>query len=184
MDIGATIREQRVAKGLSLRELARLTGLSPSAISQIETGKSVPNILTMKAIAEALGISVISFLLEDVDSRISLVKAEERRRLIRNTTPSGDLIEEFLSRGRNFHMQPAAITVPPGADSGTALSHPGEEFIYLLEGELIFTLEGIKDYQLQTGDTLYYPCTIPHRWINPSRQTTARFLIVATPARF
>ncbi|MBE3580582.1 MAG: cupin domain-containing protein [Thermoanaerobacteraceae bacterium] len=184
MDIGNTIRMQRLAKGLSIRELARLTGLSPSAISQIETGKSIPNILTMKAIAEALGISVISFLLEDMNSKISLVRAQDRQRLIRNSTPTGDLLEEFLTQGRNFQMEPALITVPPGADSGNPISHPGEEFIYVLEGELKYFLEGVKDYDLQKGDALYYPCTIPHRWFNPSPQKEAQFLIVATPSMF
>ncbi|QGP92624.1 HTH-type transcriptional regulator PuuR [Neomoorella glycerini] len=184
MDIGATIRLQRMAKGISIRELARLTGLSPSAISQIETGKSVPNILTMKAIAEALGISVISFLMENLDTKISLVKPEERPRLIRNSTPTGDLIEEFLTRGRNFQMEPAVITVPPEADSGRAISHPGEELIFILEGELKYILEGVNDYNLKKGDCLYYPCTIPHRWRNPSRQIEAQFLIVATPSLF
>ncbi|GFN22287.1 hypothetical protein TAMC210_06030 [Thermanaeromonas sp. C210] len=71
MDIGNTIRMQRLAKGLSIRELARLTGLSPSAISQIETGKSIPNILTIKAITEALGISVYLFCWRILTARLA-----------------------------------------------------------------------------------------------------------------
>ncbi|HBE79175.1 MAG TPA: DNA-binding protein [Firmicutes bacterium] len=184
MEIGLTIRNQRQMKGISIRELARLTGLSPSAISQIETGKSVPSILTMKAIAEALNISVISFLLDDLENKISLVKQGERQRLIRNTTPTGNLNEEFLAGGRNFQMEPAIISVPPRADSGKAISHPGEEFIYVLQGRLQYFLEGVKDYDLDEGDSLYYPCTIPHRWMNSSDETEARFLIVATPSLF
>lgn len=184
MEIGATIRKQRQARGFSVRELARLTGFSPSAISQIETGKSVPNILTMKAIADALGISVVSFLLDDLESKISLVKPAERRRLIRNATPTGELIEEFLVRGRNFQMEPALIVVPPRADSGKAISHPGEELIYVLGGQLQYSLEGVREYELEQGDSFYYPCTIPHRWFNPSETTEARFLIVATPSLF
>jgi transcriptional regulator with XRE-family HTH domain len=184
LEIGLTIRNQRQMKGISIRELARLTGLSPSAISQIETGKSVPSILTMKAIAEALNISVISFLLDDLENKISLVKQGERQRLIRNTTPTGNLNEEFLAGGRNFQMEPAIISVPPRADSGKAISHPGEEFIYVLQGRLQYFLEGVKDYDLDEGDSLYYPCTIPHRWMNSSDETEARFLIVATPSLF
>ncbi|PRR70724.1 cupin domain-containing protein [Neomoorella humiferrea] len=155
-----------------------MTGLSPSAISQIEIGKSIPNILTMKAITEALGISVISFLLENVDTKISLVKPGERLRLVRNSTSTGDLgdlIEEFLTQGRNFQMEPAIITVPPKADSGRAITHPGEEFIFILKGELRYILEGVNDYDLKEGDCLYYPCTIPHRWHNPSEQIEINF---------
>ena len=184
MDIGGTIRNQRQSKGISVRELARLTGLSPSAISQIETGKSIPNILTMKAIAEVLDISVISFLLDDPENKISLVKRKERKHLIRNAALTGNLHEEFLAGGRNFQMEPAIISVPPRADSGRAISHPGEEFIYIFQGHLQYTLEGVKDYDLEEGDSLYYPCTIPHRWVNPSAETEARFLIVATPSLF
>ncbi len=184
MEIGTTIRNQRQMKGISVRELARLTGLSPSAISQIETGKSVPNILTMKAIAEALDISVISFLLDDLENKISLVKQGERRRLVRNATPTGNLNEEFLAGGRNFQMEPAIISVPPLADSGKPMSHPGEEFIYVLQGHLQYSLEGVKDYDLEEGDSFYYPCSIPHHWMNPSDKIEARFLIVATPSLF
>lgn len=184
MEVGATIRKQRQGKGLSVRELARLTELSPSAISQIENGKSVPNILTMKAIADVLDMSVISFLWDDLESKISLVKPGNRQRLFRNTTPTGDLIEEFLAQGRGFQMEPAIISVPPRADSGKAMSHPGEEFIYMLEGQLQYTLEGVKDYDLEMGDSFYFPCTIPHSWFNPSEKTEARFLIVATPSLF
>ncbi|WP_340637900.1 cupin domain-containing protein [Neomoorella humiferrea] len=167
-----------MAKGITIRELVRMTGLSPSAISQIEIGKSIPNILTMKAITEALGISVISFLLENVDTKISLVKPGERLRLVRNSTSTGDLgdlIEEFLTQGRNFQMEPAIITVPPKADSGRAITHPGEEFIFILKGELRYILEGVNDYDLKEGDCLYYPCTIPHRWHNPSEQIEINF---------
>nr|WP_277997033.1 cupin domain-containing protein [Moorella humiferrea] len=163
---------------MTIRELVRMTGLSPSAISQIEIGKSIPNILTMKAITEALGISVISFLLENVDTKISLVKPGERLRLVRNSTSTGDLgdlIEEFLTQGRNFQMEPAIITVPPKADSGRAITHPGEEFIFILKGELRYILEGVNDYDLKEGDCLYYPCTIPHRWHNPSEQIEINF---------
>lgn len=184
LQIGEMVRMHRQSKNLSVRELSRLTSLSASAISQIENGKSIPNILTMKAIADALGISVISFLLDDIHHSISLVKNDERQLLIRNSTDKGDVTEEIIIKGRNFQMEPGIITVPPEGDSGNAIYHQGEEMVFMLEGELIYHLEGVEVYQLSAGDTLYYPCTIPHRWSNPSITQPAKFLIVATPSTF
>jgi transcriptional regulator with XRE-family HTH domain len=184
MQQGDMLRLLRQKKNLSVRELRRLTGFSASAISQIENGKVIPNVLTMKAISDALGVSVVSFLLDDIRQSISLVKNGERQLLIRNSGPQGDITEEILTKGRNFQMEPGIITVPPLCDSGKAVSHNGEEMVLVLEGEIIYVLEGVQEYHLAEGDTLYYPCTLPHRWVNPSESKKARFLIIVTPSTF
>src|SRR5919204_3720910 len=57
-DVGQELRAQREEKGLSLRELARRLGISPSALSQIETGKSRPSVSTLYSIVTELGISL------------------------------------------------------------------------------------------------------------------------------
>ena len=58
--LGARIRQERLAKGVSLRALAREIGVSASLVSQIETGKSQPSVSTLYAITTALSISVES----------------------------------------------------------------------------------------------------------------------------
>lgn len=181
--VGNRIREARIAAGLSVRQLAGLSDISPSSISQIENGKSIPNILTLKRLADGLGISMISLLLNEIENSISYLKADERHRMVRNVSPSGVIVEEFLTRGANTQMEPAIITVPPGTSSGPFISHQGEEFVFVLEGKLEYCLKEVKTYHLSKGDTLYYPASIPHGWTNNGTDETI-FLIVATPPTF
>lgn len=168
---------------MSLRELATRTGLSASAISQIENNKSIPNILTAKQLADELGFSIISFFLDDMDSKISLVREQERRKIVRNKSKHGVLIEELLTKGDN-EILGGLITIPPLADSGKEVSHSGEEIVYVLKGVVVFTLVGVNEYILNAGDTLTYPCSIPHKWHNAQDSHEAKILIVATSRDF
>lgn len=183
MNIGNIIKDKRTAKNVSLRELGERTGLSASAISQIENGKSIPNILTAKLIADALGFSVISFFLDDIDSKVSLVRKHERKEMIRNKSEHGELIEELINTGKN-EIIAGIITVPPLADSGAEVSHPGEEMVYVLEGEVVYTLVEVGSYALKQGDALTYPCSIPHKWYNNNDSEIAKILLVATSSEF
>lgn len=168
---------------MSLRELAAKTGLSASAISQIENNKSIPNILTAKQLADVLGFSIISFFLDDIDSKISLVRKEERKKIIRNKSKYGKLTEELLTKEKN-EILGGLITIPPLADSGKEVSHSGEEIVYVLDGEVMYTLVGVNSYTLKAGDTLTYPCSIPHKWCNTHDSKEAKILMVATSKDF
>lgn len=183
MDIGNTIKSRRLEKGMSLRELAAKTGLSASAISQIENNKSIPSILTAKQIADVLGFSIISFFLDEIDSKISLVRKDERKVIIRNRSKHGDCTEELITKSKNKILG-GLITIPPLADSGKEISHNGEEILYVLEGEITYTLVGIDTYILKKGDALTYPCSIPHKWENTHNHNTAKILLVATSKEF
>ncbi|SDY65712.1 transcriptional regulator, XRE family with cupin sensor [Proteiniborus ethanoligenes] len=177
------IKSKRLEKKMSLRELGIKTGLSASAISQIENNKSIPNILTAKQLADVLGFSIISFFLDDIDSKISLVRKDERKVITRNKSKYGDLTEEMITKDKN-EILGGVITIPPLADSGKEVSHNGEEIVYILEGEVMYTLVGVGDYILKEGDTLTYPCSIPHKWKNTHNSNIAKILLVATSKDF
>ena len=65
MNLGARLRKVRLSSGLSLREVARQLGVSPSFVSQLETGKSQPSVGTLYALAQLLGISIDELFTED-----------------------------------------------------------------------------------------------------------------------
>ena len=73
--------------------------------------------------------------------------------------------------------------VAPGASSGGAYSHEGEELIYVLQGRFEVWLEEVEHYVLRPGDCLYFSSTQPHRWLNPGK-TETRLLWVNTPPTF
>lgn len=183
MHLGEIIKEYRTKKGLSLRDLSKLADVSPATLSQIENNKTSPNLITLKRIAQVLDVSVISLLASEDRNNISFVKRKDRKRLIRNTTSQGDIIEEFLIENHKNEMEPAIISLPPYAVEDEPISHQGEEFIHVLNGIIEVELQGVSSYILEEGDTLYYPCSIPHSFKNLA-DIESRFIIVATPSNF
>jgi len=66
MHLGPRIRQERQKREWSLRELARRAGVSSAAVSLIETEKrETPGVETVKAIADALGVTVDALLADD-----------------------------------------------------------------------------------------------------------------------
>lgn len=184
MDIGKAVRTQRMLKNLSVRELASITGISPGAISKIENGKTIPNVVTMKNIATAMGVSVSYFFIDEEEELVQVVRKDNRETLIRNSSDNGKVFEEMLTKGKDLHMQPGIITFSPLTGSGKAIGHKGEEFVFVLSGEITCILEGIGEYKLTEGDSIYYPSTILHKWENVSKVEDAKIMVIASPASF
>jgi quercetin dioxygenase-like cupin family protein len=88
---------------------------------------------------------------------------------------------ELLAWG-NTVMEPHLFRIRPDAGSGESYSHEGEEFIYILRGELEIALGG-EQYRLKAGDSFYFESATPHRWKNPGRRETF-ILWVNTPPTF
>ena len=88
---------------------------------------------------------------------------------------------ELLAWG-NAVMEPHLFRVAPEAGSGDSYTHEGEEFLYVLQGELMITLEK-EQYRLKAGDSFYFESATPHHWKNPGRAETW-VLWVNTPPTF
>lgn len=81
-------------------------------------------------------------------------------------------------------MQPEIITFPPGAESGRALSHDGEEFFFVLEGRVRFFYGHQPPVDLSEGDFIYFDNTVPHRYENLDGRKRARLLVCCSPPVF
>jgi quercetin dioxygenase-like cupin family protein len=88
---------------------------------------------------------------------------------------------ELLAWG-NTVMEPHLFRVAPKAGSGDSYTHEGEEFLYVLRGELAITLEK-EEYRLKAGDSFYFESATPHHWRNPGQAETW-VLWVNTPPTF
>lgn len=88
---------------------------------------------------------------------------------------------ELLAWG-NTVMEPHLFRIAPEAGSGESYAHEGEEFIYVLRGDLEISVDG-EDYRLKPGDSFYFESATPHRWKNPGRKETW-LLWVNTPPTF
>ena len=176
--IGRLLKNQRIINGLSIRELSARSGVAAGTISQIETGKSSPNLISVHALCEALRFPISALFMEESADQIKLVRKNERSSFVRNSSADKDIIESMITKAGS-KMWAGAITMPPHTDSGEYYYHDGEEFVFVLEGELTFMLENNPPVLLAKEDTLYYPNTIGHRWENQTDETV-HFLIVST----
>jgi transcriptional regulator with XRE-family HTH domain len=165
--IGPKLRTLRKQAGLSLQQLAVKADVSAAAIHKIEQSGMVPTITTLLKVAGALGRPVAYFVdEEEVASDPTVFVRDGEQRPILTSHTGIDLAGISGTYGR-FYLAGARATVLPGASSGDHfLEHPGEELVYLLEGELEFVVNQ-QTYRLQPGDSLHFRTVQQHSWRNP-----------------
>lgn len=176
--IGFLLKNRRVESGLSIRELSIKSGVAAGTISQIETGKTSPNLVSVYSLCETLNFPISALFIQDDSDRVKLVRKNERTSFVRNTSNGESIVESLITKGES-RMWGGIVDMPAGTDSGDYYYHGGEEFVFVLEGSITFSLDQVGNYVLETGDTLYYPNEIGHRWENHTKKP-AKFLIVST----
>jgi len=174
MDVGGRLRELRQERDLSMRSLARLSGLSTNALSMIERGRTSPSVSTLYKLSEALEVPITAFF-RTVPPRQGIVyrKADERSRVeFQRGLWEGLGGESFIGR-----VEPFMLTLEAGATSGPhGLVHSGHEFVICLNGKLEYEVEEQR-YSLNPGDSLLFASRLRHRWRNPGK-TVANVLFV------
>lgn len=176
--MGPKIRARRMQMHLSLTELARRSGLSIAFLSQIERNQAGLTVDSLVKIAQALEVSVSYFLAtQEADIPVHFAKDFHYFSL----DSSRVQLARAGSMAADRALEPVLSVVPPMYES-ESLKHAGEEFIYVLKGELVILL-GQKQYLLQAGDTAHFKSGIRHKWKNPTPQET-HVLWVGTPKLF
>lgn len=179
-DIGKKIRGLRKAKGLTLTDLARRCSCSSSLLSQIETGTINPSLSTLKAVSDALNMSM-AFLFEEASSRthapFSLMKARDRK----TVATRGGVSFQLLSQGMNFPCEFILNRWPPGSSTGEELyRHQGHECGLLLEGELVVETDQ-KTYRMKPGDSITLSSSTPHRITNRGKKEAVAVWVNSVP---
>jgi transcriptional regulator with XRE-family HTH domain len=165
--VGERIKQLRESKNLSLKDLADLTGFSTALLSQIENHLVSPSLGTMIKLARAMGIRVGDFLGETKGEPFTIVRKDERKSVSRFASKDGVKYgysyESLGFEKKDRHMEPFIVTLEPATVKSYKTSvHEGEEFIFVLEGEMEVILGDHTDV-LYPGDSIYYDSTIPHR---------------------
>jgi transcriptional regulator with XRE-family HTH domain len=180
--VGKAIRTLRKEKGLSLRELSRLAGLSTSFLSMVERGRSSLALTSLNNVAKALDTDLADLFESERKVRVShplphVSRAEEDGRL---SIASSQRVYRVLSpRAPGLVFEPLLVTVRPHSDLEEPYSHEGEEFAYVIEGELVFAIQG-EEYRLGPGDSIHLLSTVPHAIRNETDEP-AKILWVLTP---
>ena len=190
LEIGGRLAAHRARRGVKVSALARQVGVSPSLISQIERGQSRPSVSTLFALAEALEVPVDAFFRDNGASLPEREAAEpqpvvepppepppgERRYVVRKKDRAAIDIEggvrwERLTPKHLDEVEFMEIVYEPGAESHPSLyRHPGTEMVVVLSGRMdIFV--GFDRHRLEAGDSICFPSSTPHRYVNPTKET-------------
>ncbi|SRR6266536_1232713 len=166
--IGPKIRQLRQQKNLSLQQLSDRSGVSAAAIHKIERNGMVPTIATLMKLANALNRSV-GYLVEEEEARPAVLTKVSDRKPVFTSKKGLELLGVSGPYGR-FFIAGAMATVSPGANSGPKpMEHPGEELVYVLDGVLVFDVEG-EQHTVHRGDSFHFRSDRPHQWRNPGRR--------------
>lgn len=161
MEVGARIRRIRLQQGRTLQEVADSCGCSKGLLSKIENGKVIPAVATLAKIAKALGVRV-SVLMEDGETTTAIFTPSviERRDAFVPTS-KGYSICALAPHFTNKKMQPVLFRSRKGEVKPHSVSHEGEEFIYVLEGEVKIHI-GQIEYHLKPGESVYFQAINEH----------------------
>jgi transcriptional regulator with XRE-family HTH domain len=176
VNIGVTLRKLREERDLSIRALARESGISANALSTIERGRSSPSVSTLYKVAGGLGVPITT-LFGDKPERLEIVfrKAAARTR-VSFTRGLWEGLGGEMFTGR---VEPFALTLESGAHSGAkTIVHSGHEFVLCLRGQLEYQVEN-ETFRLETGDSLLFASRLKHRWRNPGPTVTNAVFVLS-----
>jgi DNA-binding transcriptional MerR regulator/quercetin dioxygenase-like cupin family protein len=174
--IGPRLRRLRAKRGVSLAEVAAAAGISIGFLSALERSQMSASVGTLRRLARYYRTNILDFF-DATELNTRLVRPPKRKVL-----EAGPGVRMELLAWGNKVMEPHLFRIAPQAGSGESYSHEGEEFLFVLRGELKIALDG-EEYHLKRGDSFYFESATPHHWKNPGRSETW-LLWVNTPPTF
>jgi transcriptional regulator with XRE-family HTH domain len=170
-ETGRIIREIRKQMGRTLADLAEQCGCTVSFLSKLENGRTAPSLNTLHRIAASLGVNIGTLAPQENKTARRIVRAQGRPLLGEPFIRSGDGIHLEMISGQcdgelfqvNLHH------VNAGGRSDGQIVHAGDEFIYILQGEIDLLL-GDEVIRLGEGDAAFFSSTEPHGYANPTDQ--------------
>jgi mannose-6-phosphate isomerase-like protein (cupin superfamily) len=166
----------RTTRGLGLAEVASAAGISVGFLSALERSQTSASVGTLRRLARYYRTNILDFF-DPTGANPRLVRPAKRKVL----EAGAGVHMELLAWG-NTAMEPHLFRIKPHAGSGGSYAHEGEEFLFVLRGELKIALAD-EEYHLKRGDSFYFESATPHRWFNPGTRETW-LLWVNTPPTF
>lgn len=168
LQIGLKIRRMRQERRLTLQNLAEATGLSKPLLSQIENEQVIPPLATLLRIAKAFKVGLQTFFQEEgTAEKCILVRAGESRKMRRsNHDDAPPYTYHSLAAGKKYrNMEPFLVEFEAREwHDDLQVKHEGEEFLFLLEGELELHY-GDQVMTMAPGDSVYYDSGEPHGYV-------------------
>ena len=178
--MGKRIKTKRESLGFQMKELSDQIGVTSSLISQIESGKAFPSIVTLKKVADALHTTVGELIGETEDLvHHPLLKSKERRFVKENK--NGTRLFLLSRHDPSKQIEPYIIQFSKNSDSDGIMTSnfPGQEFCFILKGRFEAVVNE-QEYELDEGDGFYFNSSRPHYYNNVSGKK-AEILWIITP---
>jgi 2-oxoglutarate ferredoxin oxidoreductase subunit gamma len=165
VNVGERVREVRENRGLSINDISQRTAIPVAILEEIEEGTVAPPLGTVIKLAKALEMKMGYFISGKEDRPFTIVRADDRKVISRYDSKRGKHygyeFESLAPHKKDRHMEPFLVTLEPVDTDEERSTHDGQEFIYVLEGNMEVRL-GKEIHILEPGDSIYYDSTVPH----------------------
>jgi 2-oxoglutarate ferredoxin oxidoreductase subunit gamma len=165
VNVGERVREVRENRGLSINDISQRTAIPVAILEEIEEGTVAPPLGTVIKLAKALEMKMGYFISGKEDRPFTIVRANDRKVISRYDSKKGKHygyeFESLAPHKKDRHMEPFLVTLEPVDTDEERSTHDGQEFIYVLEGNMEVRL-GKEIHILEPGDSIYYDSTVPH----------------------
>jgi electron transfer flavoprotein alpha subunit len=172
---GAMVRQLREAKEWSAETLAQKTGQTPEFINQVESDQMSPPVGFILRMAQTMEVDPGTFLSKEEqgairDRRAQAIHQRTQNYSYTNLTPDA----------QESHLRAFMVTIEPHlAHKPVAYKHDGEEFIYVMAGDLELTL-GAKIQKLKAGESIHFNSDVPHKLKSISNEPTQCLVVLYT----
>jgi transcriptional regulator with XRE-family HTH domain/KaiC/GvpD/RAD55 family RecA-like ATPase len=183
-NLGDKVRSLRKKLGMTQKELAEQVGLTPSFISQLEKNLISPSLDSLLRLSEKLDTQPIYFLTDDQSGpwQKMIIKPRERQEIhLKGAKVTDVKLQLLVSDVLNRRMEPYLVSLKKGGKiSGDFFNHRGDEFAYVMEGDVEVEIQGEKQI-LRQGDSIYIGSTAPLKWVNLGKGETVLLWVLSPP---
>ena len=162
--LGDRVRNAREMRGLTLQDLSSRTGIDMDALKRVESNEMIPPLGELIKLGKALETKMGYFISPGVDKPMTIVRADQRRPISRHgerrSERYGYSYESLAPEKANRSMEPFIVTLLP-SDVEEPSTHDGQEFLFVLEGQMMARVGGQTEF-LGPGDAIYYDSSQPH----------------------
>lgn len=162
--LGDRIRRVREMRGLTIRDLSSRTGIDIDTLERTESSEMIPALGQLVRLGRALDMKMGYFISPGIDKPMTVVRKGERRPISRygeeKSMQYGYFYESLAPEKADRLMEPFIVTLVP-TDTEEFSTHTGQEFLYVLEGEMKVQVGDRVDF-LKPGDAVYYDSNQPH----------------------
>ena len=165
VNVGERVKAVREKRGLTLQDISQRTDIDIPFLGEIEKGEVAPPLGVVIKLAKALEMKMGYFISGEENRPYTIVRRDDRKVISRYDSKKakhyGYEFESLAPHKTDRHMEPFMVTLEPTDTEEERSAHDGQEFIYVLEGNM-GVIYGEERYVLEPGDSIYYDSTVPH----------------------